>query len=187
MSVPRPAHPASPGRSRSRRRHVTMQVCIVTSKRHVRRFLAQAFGEIGFVVRECEDIAAVIASHYVMPTDLVVIAESRDDREGATTLHRLAAEGFGGSVMLVGDCWSPPVPAAQHLGKQLGLTMLQVLGTPFSAEDLAGRVAALRPAPPPAPPTAPAEPVEVCEALGHDLIDSWDRSQVRQRSKSAVA
>src|SRR5262249_38959473 len=135
-------------RSRHRRfgrRRIAPHVCIVDSKPHVRRFLAEAFRELGFVTHLCADWAAVSALNDTIPADLVALGVPFDGVDVEATLRKLAHAEFDGMVMLIGGRDAAALESAQRMGEKLQLTMVPALGTPFRAEELADRVASLLP------------------------------------------
>src|SRR5262249_11394035 len=129
-------------RSTFGRRRMAPQVCIVDRKRHIRKFLAEALEELGFITHACADTESLYQGCRAVPPDLIVLALSADAVE---VLEGLAAERFAGNVLLVGGRGSPMLIAIQEMGELLGLRMLPALGTPYRSQELNSRVAALVP------------------------------------------
>ena len=167
-------------RSRHRRfgrRRIAPHVCIVDSKPHVRRFLAEAFQELGFVTHLCADWVAVAALNDTIPADLVALGVPFDGADVEATLRKLAHAEFDGMVMLIGGRDAAALESAQRMGEKLQLTMVPALGTPFRAEELADRVASLLPLGP-----APSLPVDVEEALSNGWLEVWYQPKIDPRS-----
>jgi DNA-binding response OmpR family regulator len=84
------------------RRKVAPRVCIAESKKHIRTFLSETLEELGFIACECSqasDMAAVIDAN--LP-DLIVLGMSAGGVAAGETLQAVAANGFGGKVLLLG-------------------------------------------------------------------------------------
>jgi len=77
------------------------------------------------------------------PLDLVVIGSSAGGIEACEMMELLAARDYDGKVLVLGPRTSPMVGAVRALGAKLGLAMLPLLATPFTAGTLRDAVAAL--------------------------------------------
>jgi EAL domain-containing protein (putative c-di-GMP-specific phosphodiesterase class I) len=120
-------------------------VCVLEPQQQMRTFLADTLEELGFVTCECAHLAelpAVLASRLL---DIIVIGSSAGGIEACEIMELLAADEFGGQVLVLGPRVSPMVAAVRELGKRLGLSMLPLLATPFTGEDVGDCIAALVP------------------------------------------
>src|SRR3954453_10356348 len=82
--------------------------CLADTKPHIRTFLAQTFGELGFVSVECaraDDLDAIVIAQ---SPDLVVIGYGI---EAITMLDALAERAFDGEVLVLGPRESSMVAA----------------------------------------------------------------------------
>ena len=131
--------------------------CVADARQSTRTFLTDTLEGFGFATRECARLAALGAALDARAPDLVVIGSSAGGIEACEMMEMLAAKDYGGKVLVLGPRTSPMVAAVRALGKTLGLAMLPLLATPFSAGTLGDAVASLlhaKAAPPP-PPEAP--------------------------------
>lgn len=161
------------------RRRVAPRVCIADSKPHIRRFLKDALEEHGFIAGEYvpnSDLAAALID--TLP-DLFVLGLSAGGIVASNVLEELAARHFDGKVLVFGQLAAPMVPAVHALGRELGLSMLPLLPTPFSDNDLRARVSALLPNEAP-----PNPPVHVTEALHADWLELWYQPRIEVHSLS---
>jgi EAL domain-containing protein (putative c-di-GMP-specific phosphodiesterase class I) len=159
------------------RRKVAPRVCIADSKAHIRNFLRDALEELGFIVCECDpagDVPSVVADK---SPDLFVLGLSGGGIAASAMLETLAAIAFDGHILLFGPRASPMVAAIDALGNEFGLTMLPLLPTPFSDDDLRDRVAGLMPIEAP-----PSPPVDVTEALRANWLELWYQPKIEVRS-----
>lgn len=111
-------------------------VCVVDPKRHLRTFLCDEIGGLGFVTRACAD-AGELAPLLDSGPD-VVVSRVSDERGAIDVLTLLHARRFKGDILLVGA--EETMEQAQSRGRQLSLTMLAPLGTPYRAMDLHDRL-----------------------------------------------
>ncbi len=159
------------------RRKVAPRVCIADSKVHIRNFLRDALEDIGFVVCECEpanDLPTTAADN--LP-DLFVLGLSAGGIAASRFLEMLAAMQFSGKVLVFGQRSSLMVTALLGMGKELGLSMLPLLPTPFSDNDLRDRVARFVPTEAP-----PNPPIDVAEALHANWLELWYQPKIDTRS-----
>jgi DNA-binding NtrC family response regulator len=118
------------------KRKVRSRVCIADAKQHIRTFLGETLEELGFVTCECAqavELSTVFDAHI---PDLVVLGLSGGGIAAGEMVKTLAANKFGGKVLLLGPHACPVVTAVQELGEELGIAMLPTLRTPFSVESL---------------------------------------------------
>ena len=81
-------------------RRIVPSVCIADAKQHIRTFLGTALEELGFVVFEYSLPNEVAAALDARKPDLVVIGFSSGGVEVGEMVKMLAANRFGGSVLL---------------------------------------------------------------------------------------
>jgi len=112
-------------------------VCVVDPKRHLRTFLCDEIGGLGFVTRACAD-AGELAPLLDSGPDVVVSRVSDETRSAIDVLNLLHARRFKGDILLVGA--DETMEQAQSCGRQLSLTMLAPLGTPYRAMELHDRL-----------------------------------------------
>ena len=153
-------------------RRIVPSVCIADAKQHIRRFLGTALEELGFVVFECSLPNEVAAALDARKPDLVVIGFSSGGVEVSEMVKMLAANRFGGSVLLVGPHESPTVIAVRELGEELGLAFLPTLSTPFDDNHLRHSVTTFLPI------EAPRPPVDAEEALRAGWLELWYQPKV---------
>jgi EAL domain-containing protein (putative c-di-GMP-specific phosphodiesterase class I) len=161
------------------RRRVAPRACIADSKPHIRRFLKDALEEQGFIAGEYEpegDLAAALID--TLP-DLFVLGLSAGGIAASSILEQLAARRFDGKVLVFGQLIAPMMPAMHALGRELGLSMLPLLPTPFSDGDLRARVSSLLPSEAP-----PNPPVHVTEALHAEWLELWYQPRIDVHSLS---
>lgn len=159
------------------RRKVAPRVCLAESKKHIRAFLSEAFEELGFIVCECvqaSDMATVMNGH--LP-DLIVLGMSAGGIAAGETLQAVAANGFGGKVLVLGPRDSSVLQALYQLGEELGIAMLPPLTTPFGMERLLASVAEFRPAEVP-----PCPPVDAMEAMRAGWLELWYQPKIGTRT-----
>ena len=117
-------------------------VCILDAQQQMRTFLADTLEHLGFVTCECTHLAELPAVLVSRLPDLVVIGSSAGGIEACEIMELLAAVEFDGQVLVLGPRASPMVTAVREFGKRLGLSMLPLLATPFSREDMRDCIAA---------------------------------------------
>lgn len=161
------------------RRRVAPRACIADSKPHIRRFLKEALEDIGFVAGEHEQSGDIASALVDTLPDLFVLGLSAGGIAASNTLEQLSARHFDGKVLVFGQLAAPMVMAVHALGRELGLSMLPLLPTPFSDNDLRARVGALIPSEAP-----PNPPVHVTEALHADWLELWYQPRIEVHSLS---
>src|SRR4249920_333878 len=117
--------------------------CVADASHATRTFLTDTLEGFGFATRECARLAALGAALDARAPDLVVIGSSAGGIEACEMMEMLAAKDYDGKVLVLGPRTSPMVAAVRALGKTLGLAMLPLLATPFSAGTLGDAVASL--------------------------------------------
>jgi EAL domain-containing protein (putative c-di-GMP-specific phosphodiesterase class I) len=156
-------------------RKVRRYVCVVDHRQHIRTFLCDILDELGFITCECAEFGEfnkhLYPQHPQRP-DLIVLGLSGNGKKDAEMLKTLAAEKFGGMVLLLGSN-SPLVPLAQEFGEKLGLTMLPPLHTPFGSVSLCSSVAILLPIEVPPP-----SPVDIAEAVSAGWLELWYQPKI---------
>lgn len=145
------------------RRPVPPRALVVDNKPHVRAFLAEMLGDLGFVTQECSDsdIPAAVAR---FEPNLIVVGALGGGDEVSAVLRQLTT--FGGSVMLFGGRSCPSLIRSHELGERLGLAMLPPLGTPFRERDISENLRDFLPIASP-----PDIGVDVDEALSNGWIE----------------
>ncbi|MEW6641778.1 MAG: EAL domain-containing protein [Pseudomonadota bacterium] len=144
-------------------------VCVVDPKRHLRSFLCDEIGGLGFVTRACAD-AGELATLLDSGPDVVVSRVSDGARAAIDVLTLLHARSFKGDILLVGA--DETMEQAQSCGRQLSLTMLTPLGTPYRAMDLHDRLHKfLASRPQRSARTRAADTVNVADALRGERFD----------------
>jgi EAL domain-containing protein (putative c-di-GMP-specific phosphodiesterase class I)/CheY-like chemotaxis protein len=159
------------------RRKVEPQVCVADSKRHLRAFLTDVLEDLGFVTGECakaDEMGTVLETQ--LP-DLIVLGLSAGGIEAGKILEILVRRKFAGKVLTIGARESVLVKAVQQVGEEYGIAMLPPLTTPFAAETLRQRVAALLPEEP-----APRPAVDVAEALHAGWLELWYQQKIDART-----
>ncbi|HET7680928.1 MAG TPA: EAL domain-containing protein [Xanthobacteraceae bacterium] len=150
------------------RRKVAPRVCIIDSKPHIRKFLAEALEELGFITCACSQVGELSAVLSAQVPDLCVMGLSAGGNEAAAMLEALAANAFDGKILLLGPRDSLMTAAVQEHGEQLGMAMLPTLTTPFDSGSLRNSVASLM------PDEAPPNPViDAAEALSAGWLELW--------------
>src|SRR5262245_25342637 len=84
------------------RQRVMPCVCIADAKLTIRTFIAGALEELGFATVQCAraaDLEGILAANRV---DLVVIGLSAGGIEACVMVELLAAQKFGGKIVIVG-------------------------------------------------------------------------------------
>ena len=138
-------------------RRLPPRVCVVDAKPHIRRFLAEALDDLGFVAHQCAQAADLPDALTTITPNLVVIGLLVPESDVTKTLRSLASSGFAGKVMLFGGRASPVLRALELFGERLGLAMLPPLRTPFRDSDLREILTEFLPiAPSPSLPLVPA-------------------------------
>jgi hypothetical protein len=159
------------------RRKMASRVCVVDGKPHVRKFLCETLEDIGFIACECAHVGALGAVlDEPLGVDLVVVG-SANGVEAAAVVEALAAQAFGGKVLLLGPRNSSSVAAVRQLGTQRGLEMLPPLVTPFDSTSLQESVAAL------ARRESQQEPmIDAAEALNAGWLELWYQPKFNART-----
>lgn len=163
------------------RRRVAPRACIADDKSHIRRFLKDALEDIGFIAGEYEPHGDLTSALIDTAPDLFVLGLSAGGIAASHVLEELSARHFDGKVLVFGQLAAPMVPAVHALGKELGLSMLPLLPTPFSDNDLRERVGSLMPNEAP-----PNPPVHVTEALHADWLELWYQPRIDVHSLSVA-
>jgi EAL domain-containing protein (putative c-di-GMP-specific phosphodiesterase class I)/CheY-like chemotaxis protein len=159
------------------RRKVAPQACVADSKRHLRAFLTDVLEDLGFVTGECAKADEMEMNLETQPPDLIVLGLSAGGIEAGKILEILVRQKFGGKVLAIGARESILVKAVQQVGEEYGIAMLPPLTTPFAAETLRQRVAALLPEEP-----APRPAVDVAEALHAGWLELWYQQKIDART-----
>jgi EAL domain-containing protein (putative c-di-GMP-specific phosphodiesterase class I)/CheY-like chemotaxis protein len=160
-----------------RRQPAMPSACVAEARQPTRTFLADTLEGLGFATCECAQLAALGAMLDARPPDLVVIGSSAAGIEACEMMEMLAAKDYGGKILVFGPRASPMVAAVRALGKKLGLTILPLLPTPFSAGNLRNSVASLiraKAAPPPA--------VQRAEAFSARRPELWYQPKLDART-----
>jgi len=152
-------------------------VCVLEAQQQMRTFLADTLEELGFVTCECTHLAELPAVLVSRLPDVVVIGSSAGGIEACEIMELLAADDFDGHVLVLGSRASPMVAAVREFGKRLGLSMLPLLATPFSREDVRDCIAALVPSE-----LAPIYPVNASEALAAVPLDLLYQPKIDTRT-----
>jgi DNA-binding response OmpR family regulator len=76
-------------------------VCLVDGKRHIRKFLRDAFEELDYSTCCCANNSELEASLESQFPDLSVLGPSAHGKEGFDMLRTLAAKEFHGKVLLL--------------------------------------------------------------------------------------
>ncbi|HWE77545.1 MAG TPA: EAL domain-containing protein [Pseudolabrys sp.] len=163
------------------RRKVVPRVCVVDGKLHIRDFVRDALEEIGFIAQVSDAERGLSQTVVEQQSDLVVLGLSGGGIAANAQLEMLREIGFRGHVLVFGPPASPMVTAIHAIGRELGLTMLPLLPTPFSDRDLFDRVAGLLPKD-----TVASPAVDVGQALHGGWLELWYQSKVDTRSLSVV-
>jgi hypothetical protein len=158
------------------RRRVRPCVCVIDRKQHIRSFLCDVLDELGFITSQCAELSELDKCVHPQRPDLIVLGLSADGEKAAGMLKRLAAEEFGGKVLLLAPRASPVLAAVQEFGEKLGLAMLPILHTPFGSVNLCNSVATLLPIE--APPLAP---VDIAEAISAGWLELWYQPKIVER------
>lgn len=150
------------------RRPATMpHACVADARQPTRTFLAETLEGFGFAASECADVAELEAALNAGAPDLVVIGPSAGGIESCAMVEMLAAKDYDGKILVLGPRPSPMVAAVRALGKKLGLAVLPLLPTPFSAGMLRDSVESLVHAK--AAPSAAAQTAEALSTRGPEL------------------
>jgi EAL domain-containing protein (putative c-di-GMP-specific phosphodiesterase class I) len=160
------------------RRKIAPRACVL-DKPHLQKLLCETLEEAGFVARRLErdgDVAALLAEYQ---PDLFLVGLSSGGIEAAQLLEVLAALGFTGRILVVGEPASLMTKSVQQLGSELGLGMLPVLSTPFSEKGLRIALADFLPRDGAVKPL-----VDVAEALHSGWLELWYQPKVDLRSLS---
>jgi EAL domain-containing protein (putative c-di-GMP-specific phosphodiesterase class I)/CheY-like chemotaxis protein len=166
------------GRETIGQHKVVPRVCVIDGKPHIRTFLRNALEELGYVTCECaseEDVGGIITTQ---APDLLILGLSVGEVAAARMMHRLAATGFRGKILVFAPRGTSEVAAVHRLGDAFGLDLLPPLFTPFTHETLHARVAALFPAKPP----PPAPTVDLAEAVDGGWLELWYQPKLDART-----
>jgi EAL domain-containing protein (putative c-di-GMP-specific phosphodiesterase class I) len=159
-------------------RRLVPSACIADAKHHIRAFFNEPLEEFGFITRECDSAGQVEARLRDGALDLFVVGFSAGGPGAAEIVQALAAAGFPGKVLLIGNYCAPALMAVHELGSELGLSMLPALGFPYSTRELRERIASLLPTERP-----PNPPVDVEEALRQDWLEMWYQAKIDVRTR----
>jgi DNA-binding response OmpR family regulator len=142
-------------------------ICVVDGKQHIRTFLRDALEEFDVTTCECANIDELGAALDLQQLpDLVLLGPSLGGIKGSEMLRALAANGYGGKVLLLGP-GVPILEALQACGERLGLAMLPAVPTPFGTDHLRNSIAALRLV------TVPQSPIDLAGArLARTLLSA---------------
>ena len=158
------------------KRRIAPRVCVVDAKPHIRRFLADALEELGFVSRPCGRLTEVSAALADFNPDLIVLGLLAPESEVTKTLHLLISAGFKGRVMLFGGRAASSLIALHELGEQIGLAMLPPLATPYRDSDLHENLSPFLPIP-----ESPSLAVDVEEAMRNGWLEMWYQPKINLR------
>jgi CheY-like chemotaxis protein len=158
-------------------RQAMPSACVADARQTTRTFLTDTLEGFGFATRECARLAALGAALDARAPDLVVIGSSAGGIEACEMMEMLAAKDYDGKVLVLGPRTSPMVAAVRALGKTLGLAMLPLLATPFSAGTLRDAVASLLHAK-----AAPTPAAGRAEALGTRAPELWYQPKLDART-----
>jgi CheY-like chemotaxis protein len=158
-------------------RQAMPSACVADARQSTRTFLTDTLEGFGFATRECARLAALGAALDARAPDLVVIGSSAGGIEACEMMEMLAAKDYDGKVLVLGPRTSPMVAAVRALGKTLGLAMLPLLATPFSAGTLRDAVASLLHAK-----AAPTPAAGRTEALGTRAPELWYQPKLDART-----
>jgi EAL domain-containing protein (putative c-di-GMP-specific phosphodiesterase class I) len=153
------------------------RVCVLEAQQQMRTFLADTLEELGFIACECTHLGELPAVLVSRLPDVVMIGSSAGGIEGCEIMELLAADDFDGHVLVLGSRVSPMVAAVRELGKRLGLSMLPLLATPFSREDVRDCIAALVPSA-----LTPIHPANAGEALAAAPLDLLYQPKIDTRT-----
>lgn len=158
------------------RRKVVPHACIADGRQHLRSVVAEALQDLGFVTCECAQASALSAVLDAYLPDLFVVGLSAGESAASQMLGTLAANQFGGMVLLLGSGDTPEMARLGEFGEKLGLALLPVLPTGFCSESLRGSVAALLPREVPSP------RVDIAEALRAGWLELWYQPKIDART-----
>jgi EAL domain-containing protein (putative c-di-GMP-specific phosphodiesterase class I)/CheY-like chemotaxis protein len=158
------------------RRRLAPRACIVDPNKHIRLFLVEALGELGFIATDCAN-AVEFGMLHSSTLDLVVLGISAESFETAEILAMLAQQEYVGRLMIIGPQNSVNVAAVQQLGEELGMRVLSSLATPFSAETLSRCLAMLLPQEP-----VPSPVVDVAECMKLGWLELWYQNKIDTRT-----
>jgi EAL domain-containing protein (putative c-di-GMP-specific phosphodiesterase class I) len=144
------------------------RACVLDHKPHIRRFLAEAIEDIGFITDERGHVSELKEALSSVDPDLIVLGLLQPESDVTATLHALAAHHYTGKIMLFGGRAAMAVVALHDLGERLGLAMLPPLRTPFRDSDLHENLAVFLPIP-----ASPSFPVDVDQALRNGWLELW--------------
>jgi EAL domain-containing protein (putative c-di-GMP-specific phosphodiesterase class I) len=158
------------------RRRLAPRACIVDPNKHIRLFLVEALGELGFIATDCAN-AVEFGTLHSSALDLVVLGITANIFETAEILAMLAQQGYIGRLLIIGPQNSVNVVAVQQLGEELGMRVLSSLSTPFSAETLSRCLATLLPQEP-----VPSPVVDVAEVMKLGWLELWYQNKIDTRT-----
>jgi EAL domain-containing protein (putative c-di-GMP-specific phosphodiesterase class I) len=145
---------------------------VVDHRQHIRVFLCDILDDLGFITCECAEFSEFTKHLYTPPLDLIVLGLSGDGKKDAEMLKTLAADEFGGKILLLGSR-TYLVSAVREFGEKLGLKMLPVLHTPFGSASLCRSVATFLPVEVPPPP-----PVDIANAVSAGWLELWYQPKI---------
>ena len=159
------------------RRKVRPRICIADGKQHIRSFLSEALADLGFVTSECDHFEKLNAVIEAEIPDLIILGMSTEALAAAEILETLASRPFVGKVLLVGPRTSPSLAAIEDHARELGITLLPTLHTPFGEAGLRDSVATLLPDEGP-----PEPPIYLEEAVREGWLELWYQPEINARS-----
>jgi DNA-binding NtrC family response regulator len=127
------------------KRKVVSRVCVVDGNQDIRGFLREVLEELGLIVCECMQVRDLSAMLNTQLPDLVVLGQSLGGVEAGEALQMLAAQDFAGKALLLRPRDSLVNAVLRDLAEALGVAMLPILETPFTAEGVRNSVAPFLP------------------------------------------
>lgn len=160
------------------RRKAAPRILVADPKQHVRAFLCSTLQDLGFLVSDSDgaELDRLLAG---FRPDLILI--SALNAGAIHVLDTLAQRDFRGSVVLYGPEDAPATQGAIEHGASRGLSMMQVLPTPFSDGTLMKRLNRLLHAVRPRNPA-----IHLGEALNNGWLELWYQPKIDVRSLAAV-
>ncbi len=158
-------------------RRIRPRACIIDGKKHIRMFLSEAIEEFGLVTCECERTEELHPLLGQEPPDLIILGLSAGSPAAREILTALADRCFAGAILLLGPQDSPVVAAVEELARELRLTILPTLHTPFGDAALRNSIAPLLPAEQP-----PDPPIHVGEAVHAGWLELWYQPKIDSKT-----
>jgi DNA-binding NtrC family response regulator len=116
----------------------------IADKPHLQEFLRAALNELGFAA-DTWDGSRCIEAVLDDPPELIIIGSSFAGNHAIEIFEKLAVRNARASILLVGPSDSRTLTGLTRLGKELGLTLLPTLATPFRDSTLRDRIERVRP------------------------------------------